>query len=156
MDEREMQKKPAIFIQQPPLPFKTYPAQYIYRLSVTPPVVQAEEENSQQSPVKEEGRAVKNKKTIIAIEEGDGNKEQSVEVQVPEIDEERQSMLRDTLRRLSLYPHVLQRPFCEAEIHGEKVVFQVIGKRGDLIRIKQKKEIKTVNIDEIKNFKILQ
>ncbi|WAA08638.1 hypothetical protein [Fervidibacillus albus] len=62
---------------------------------------------------------------------------------------------KEMIRRLALYPSVLQRPFCEATVQGEKKRFQVLSKRGNLVRIKTGKSIETYHIGEFEDFQIL-
>ncbi|WP_062351995.1 hypothetical protein [Bacillus kwashiorkori] len=64
--------------------------------------------------------------------------------------------LKAIIRRLALYPRVLERPYCQANIHGEKIVFQVLSKRGDNVRLKTKKKIIVCKITDITEFEIIQ
>ncbi|MFS8652536.1 MAG: hypothetical protein FWJ66_11580 [Caldibacillus sp.] len=144
MMENESRKKP--YIYRPPLST----GQTIYRIELPPShtsmAIQEDEHTSRQ----------KGQKLIIPIDDAQEEKDSdSVGTLTSEMDTEEKQQLRDTLRRLSLYPHLVQRPTCEAIIKGKKMQFQVIGKRGDQIRIKHKREIMDIMIDDIREFKIL-
>ncbi len=144
MKENESRKKP--YIYRPPLST----GQTIYRIELPT--------SHTSMAIQEDEHTPRNKaqKLIIPIE--DAQEEMGADPEgalSSEMDAEEKQQLRDTLRRLSLYPHLVQRPTCEAIIKGKKMQFQVIGKRGDQIRIKHKRDIMDIMIDEIREFKIL-
>ena len=63
--------------------------------------------------------------------------------------------MKRLIKRLALYPNVIERPLCEAIVHGEKMVFEVISKRGNFVRIRNDRKIEVIHIDEISDLKVL-
>lgn len=148
MQENDSRKKP--YIQHHPIST----GQSIYRLTLTSAPHPLKRESEDEIPC---DSLTKERKIIIPVEDA---KEDETPVTTAteeklERDAVEKQQMRDTLRRLSLYPHVIQRPLCEAVVNGKTMHFQVIGKRGDQIRIKHKREILDVTIDDIQDLKIL-
>ena len=133
MQENDSRRNP--LIQHPPLST----GQTIFRLAI-----------------RSEDTTTSTKEIKPSLQMSRTNEDDSQPVEEAGLTEMEKQALRDILRRLSLYPHVVQRPMCEAVIKGKKMQFQVIGKRGDQIRIKHKRDILNIMIDDIRDFKIIQ
>lgn len=88
---------------------------------------------------------------------GEGTKE-GVEEEERELTEEeiRQIELKKLIRRLAVFPRVLERPYCEATIHGKKRIVQILSKRGNKVRVKYRNnQIEVYDIGDFDDLKIL-
>jgi|GEM_PF-4874606 len=71
-------------------------------------------------------------------------------------EEQRRLELKNLIRRLAVFPRVLERPYCEVTILGQKRIAQILSKRGDKVRIKYRNnKIETYDINDIEDVKIL-
>jgi hypothetical protein len=73
---------------------------------------------------------------------------------LPISEENRLKILR-LVTRLSRYPNVLPKPYCEAVVNGEKVTFQIETKRGGQIRVKEGKRYRIIEISDITDINVL-
>ncbi|WAA13080.1 hypothetical protein [Fervidibacillus halotolerans] len=96
------------------------------------------------------------------VQKGDKNPIAGKSIEHISIDEkdeakakEKDSNIKEVIRRLALYPPVLERPICEATIRGERKRFQVLSKRGNFVRIKVDNSIEMYNYKEFYDFQII-
>ena len=77
------------------------------------------------------------------------------EEEMPEEMEKRKE-LKNLIRRLAVFPRVLERPYCEAIINGEKRIVQILSKRGNSVRVKYRNNrIETYDIGDFDDLQIL-
>ncbi len=71
-------------------------------------------------------------------------------------EEIRQIELKKLIRRLAVFPRVLERPYCEATIQGKKRIVQILSKRGNKVRVKYRNnQIEAYDIGDFEDLKIL-
>lgn len=72
-----------------------------------------------------------------------------------ETEDPKRTEIKALIRRLSVFPPVLQRPNCEAIIRGESRIIKVISKRGNQVKIQGNNVTEIVEIDDIEELKVL-
>jgi hypothetical protein len=112
--------------------------------------VDQEQKNTELNQVVTEGKTDDNENSQMNQVKND--KQEELVVSGDEL-----KQLKDTIMRLALYPRVVKLPFCEADVNGKKIEFQVIGKRNDNVRIKTRQgKLETIPIMALNNFSIIK